>query len=77
MILYRKYIDTANSIINIEILDGNFDEVMIFSSTGKLIQTIYEGVNNLSIDVSHYATGTYFVRFITGRLAITKRFIKE
>lgn len=73
----RMYPNPANSILNIEILDENFDEVMIFSATGNLIQTLHISDDKLSIDVSQFATGMYFVRFVTGRLAVTKRFIKN
>jgi len=73
----KLYPNPTNSILNIDILDGNFDEVMIFSASGK---TVYEGqanVNKLSVDVSQFAVGMYFVRFVSNGKAVTKRFIKE
>ena len=73
----KLYPNPANSQLNIEILDGTYDEIMVFSSTGKLVETISGGSDSMSIDVSKYATGMYFVRFVTGKLAVTKRFIKQ
>lgn len=73
----RLYPNPANSVLNIEILEGHFDEIMIFSPSGNLIQTIDSGADTLSIDVSQFATGLYFVRFVSDGIAVTKRFIKK
>lgn len=73
----KLYPNPTNSILNIEILEGNFDEIVVFSSTGKVIQTIDPNTDNLSVDVSQLASGMYFVRFVSNGLAATKRFIKN
>jgi hypothetical protein len=73
----KLYPNPANTTLNIDILDGTFDEIMIFSTTGAMIKKLEPNGNNLTIDVSEFATGTYFVRFVSGKLAVTKRFIKQ
>jgi hypothetical protein len=73
----KLYPNPANESLNIQILEGNFDEIMIFSSTGQVIKTITPKADRLNIDVSKFSSGIYFVRFTTGKLAVTKRFIKN
>lgn len=73
----RLYPNPANSVINIEISEGQFDEIIIYSSLGKVIYEGEKGVNNMSIDISHLASGMYFVRFVSEGKANTKRFVKE
>lgn len=73
----QLYPNPANSILNIEILEGSYDEIMVFSSTGQLVQQLDPTLETLAVDVSNLASGMYFVRFVSGGLAITKRFIKE
>ncbi|MDY8135635.1 GEVED domain-containing protein [Aquimarina sp. 2201CG5-10] len=67
----------ANAQLNIEILGGNFEEITIFSSTGAIAKKINPEIDSLSIDVSEFASGMYFVRFVSDGLAVTKRFIKK
>ena len=67
----------TNSILNIEILEGSYDEFLVYSSTGILV---YKGENLIdkhSINVSHFSTGIYFIKFISNGMAVTKRFIKN
>jgi len=73
----KLYPNPTNSILNIEILDGNFDEIVVFSATGKIIQTMDPNTDNLNVDVSQLASGMYFVRFVSEGLVFTKRFIKN
>jgi chitodextrinase len=71
------YPNPTNSMLNIDILKGEFDEIMIISSKGELVHRNNTVETKTSIDVSQYAPGMYFVRFISNGLAVTKRFIKE
>lgn len=73
----KLYPNPTTSILNIEISEGSFDEIMIFSTAGQLVKTIKPSDDNLAIDVSEFASGMYFVRFVSNGLAVTKRFIKE
>lgn len=73
----KLYPNPTNSVLNIEVLEGTFDEIMVFSTSGQLVHVGKPGVNKLTIDVSDFATGMYFVRFVSNGKAVTKRFIKE
>ena len=73
----KLYPNPTNSILNIEIFDTDFDEIVVISSTGKIVYTAETGVDKLSIDVSQFATGMYFVRFVSKGLATTMRFVKD
>ncbi|WP_438422885.1 GEVED domain-containing protein [Aquimarina macrocephali] len=67
----------AKSKLTIDILGGDYDEIIIFASTGAIIKKINPSVGSHDIDVSQFTTGMYFVRFVSKRLAVTKRFIKQ
>ncbi len=74
----KVFPNPAKNSLNIEILDGDFSEVTIYSITGKVVyksNTI--GKNTTTIDVSKFATGSYFMKFISEGKAVTKRFIKK
>lgn len=74
----KMYPNPTRSQVTIDILDGDFDEILIFSSTGTMVKKINPNIDALSIDVSQYASGVYFVRFVSKEgLAVTKRFIKQ
>ena len=73
----KLYPNPTNSMLNIEILEGSYDVITIFSTSGKLIHQGEPGVNKLSVDVSQFGSGMYFVRFVSNGKAVTKRFIKE
>ena len=63
--------------LNIEILEGSYDEITVFSALGSIVHKAETGVDRLSIDVSQLSSGMYFIRFVSNGLAVTKRFIKE
>ncbi|MDD7884378.1 GEVED domain-containing protein [Flavivirga sp. 57AJ16] len=67
----------ANSSLTIDIFESDFDKVTIFASTGAIIKKVNPSKGTHTVDVSHFMTGMYFVRFVSKRLAITKRFIKQ
>ena len=73
----KLYPNPANSQLNIEILDGTYDEIVVFSSTGQIVHEAETGVDKLTVDVSRLASGMYFIRFVSNGKAVTKRFIKE
>ncbi len=73
----KLFPNPTQSILNIELLRGDFDKAFIFNTSGKLIHTIDGVQNRMSVDVSSYTSGTYFVSFISNGRAITKRFIKN
>lgn len=68
----------TNTVLNIEITEGDFEEIIIFSSTGMVVNQITSKTNQHTINVSELASGMYFVRFVSENgLAVTKRFIKN
>ena len=73
----RLHPNPTNELLNIEILEGEFDRILVFSTTGALIKTINPKRDSLVIDVSEFASGMYFVRLVSGQLAVTKRFVKQ
>jgi hypothetical protein len=73
----KIYPNPTNAMLNIDILEGTYDEIVIFSTSGKLLYKVENNSNNLSIDVSQYASGMYFIKFVSNGIAVTKRFIKE
>lgn len=75
--LVRLYPNPASKLIYIELGEQQFDQILVYSMSGQLVKTVDPGQNELSIDVSEYASGMYFVRFIADGFATTKRFIKQ
>ncbi len=73
----KLFPNPAYTVLNIEILNGQYDEILVYSMTGQLVGQIDPSSEQLTMDVSNLATGMYFVRFISEGLATTKRFIKE
>ena len=73
----KIYPNPTNAMLNIDILEGIYDEIVIFSTSGKMLYKVENNSSNLSIDVSQYASGMYFIKFVSNGIAVTKRFIKE
>ncbi|MCH9661753.1 MAG: T9SS type A sorting domain-containing protein [Bacteroidetes bacterium] len=73
----KLFPNPAQSVINIEINEGSYDEIVVFSTTGKIVYSTKSEEQSIQVDVSRLASGTYFVRFVSNKKAVTKRFIKE
>ena len=73
----KLYPNPARTQLNIEIAHGKFEEITIFSSNGAIVKQIQPDNAITQIDVSEFASGMYFVRFVSEGLAVTKRFIKN
>ena len=73
----KLYPNPAKEMLNIEILEGSYDEITVFSALGNVVHRAETGVDRLSIDVSQLSAGMYFIRFVSNGLAVTKRFVKE
>ena len=74
----KLYPNPTRSQLTIDIFDVEYDEIIIFSSTGTVVQTINPKEDTLTVDVSKLSSGMYFVRFVSKEgLAVTKRFIKQ
>jgi chitodextrinase len=73
----KLYPNPVKEMVNVEILEGSYDEITVFSALGNIVHKAETGVNKLSIDVSQLSAGMYFIRFVSNGLAVTKRFVKE
>ena len=73
----RLFPNPTSTQLTIEILEGNYDEITVFSATGTLVKAVDPSSENMTIDVSQLASGMYFVKFVSNGLAVTKRFIKK
>ena len=73
----RLYPNPAASVINIDILEGTFDSINVYSVNGSLVKTISEVSSRMSLDVSTLSSGMYFVRFASNGFVVTKRFVKK
>jgi chitodextrinase len=73
----KLYPNPTKEMLNIEILEGSYDEITVFSALGNIVHKAETGVDKLSIDVSQLSAGMYFIRFVSNGLAVTKRFVKE
>jgi len=73
----HMYPNPAKTILTIEIEEGDYEQIVVFSMTGQVMKTERPSSDILRIDVSDYTPGMYFVRFISDGKATTKRFVRE
>ncbi len=75
---FTLYPNPVQGMLNIKNTSGlKVDTVKVFSAFGMLVKEMKELDDDASIDVSNFASGTYFVRFVSGNTIVTKRFIKK
>ncbi|MHA7057393.1 GEVED domain-containing protein [Aquimarina sp. M1] len=66
----------ATSILNIDLNEERFDEIIVISSNGAIVKKITPKESSFGVDISQFSNGLYFVRFTNSEgLAITKRFL--
>lgn len=70
------YPNPVKSHLTIDILEGNYDSIIVYSTKGSVVTTLSPNASQ-TIDVSKLASGMYFIQFVSDGMAITKRFIKE
>jgi len=63
----------STGLLNIK--GSSYTSINIFDTWGRVVETITG--NNSSIDISHLASGLYFIRVETDQRVITKKLIKE
>ena len=73
----KLYPNPAKNSLNIEMLDGKLEQLRVFSVTGKKVYSANNVDKALTIDVSQFTPGIYFVKIITNGKAVTERFIRE
>ncbi|KAA3638742.1 MAG: T9SS C-terminal target domain-containing protein [Bacteroidetes bacterium] len=71
------YPNPTSAILNLEIVDNDFENITVISSSGQVVFKSEAQFEKLSIDVSQYTSGIYFVNFISKGETVTKRFIKN
>lgn len=75
---FTLYPNPTQGILNIKNTSGlKVDTVKVFSAFGMLVKEIKGLDNDASIDVSNFASGTYFIRFVSGDTMVTKRFVRK
>ena len=71
------YPNPAKNALSVQFGAVRFDRVIMFTATGSLIEERDINETQMSFDVSNLPSGVYFMRFLQGKLAVTKRFVKE
>ena len=65
----------ANDLVTFTAEGSTIAEVQIFDLTGKMIYSNYPSSSRLEVNTSNYASGTYIVKVITEKDAVTRRLI--
>lgn len=73
----KMYPNPASTQLTIEILEDIYDEVQIISAMGRVVQTIKPDGSTINVDLSNLASGMYFAQFVSGKRAVTKKFVKQ
>ena len=71
------YPNPAQSTLSVQFGATRFDRVIMFTATGALIEEREIDETQMNFDVSTLPSGVYFMRFLQGKLAVTKRFVKQ
>jgi endoglucanase len=70
----------SNNVITINLTSGNISQIQIYDLLGKLIYSnniLNSGSNEVSIDVSYFNSGCYFIHLITDKNKWQEKFIKN
>ena len=71
------YPNPTNGIILIKNEEWRMENVEVYDAYGKLLNTMIVNDHTVTLDLSGYAKGTYFVRVTTERGVVTKRVVKN
>ena len=71
------YPNPTNGIILIKNEEWRMENVEVYDAYGKLLNTMSVNDHTVTLDLSGYAKGTYFVRVTTERGVVTKRVVKN
>jgi len=73
------YPNPANNMLNVSFANTvvNKASVKIFSLIGSEVLSATTSENNLSVDISNLAAGTYMVQITSDNVSITKKIVKE
>mgnify|MGYP001129262313 CR=1 FL=1 len=59
---FKIYPNPSNGILNIDIASNESQTITVFSSCGKLLQTLSSIKTNFQLDLSEYPKGIYFIK---------------
>jgi hypothetical protein len=60
--LFSVQPNPSNGLINLQIASPEHNEIRIYTSTGKLCLTRYTSASSLDIDLTHFASGVYYIQ---------------
>ena len=71
------YPNPTSGVVQIKNEEWRMESVEVYDAYGKLLNTMIVNDHTVTLDLSGYATGTYFVRVTTERGVVTKRVVKN
>ena len=74
----RLYPNPVVNVLNIESAGHQIKSIEIYNMTGqRILHRSYETLENISINVSQYNAGQYFIKLETAQGSVIKRFLKQ
>ena len=71
------YPNPTTGVTYVEVSGDEMESVEVYDAYGKLLQTMKVSGNVTQLELSGYATGTYYVRVTTTKSVVTKRVVKN
>jgi hypothetical protein len=71
------YPNPTSGVVQIKNEEWRMENVEVYDAYGKLLNTMSVNDHTVTLDLSGYAKGTYFVRVTTERGVVTKRVVKQ
>ena len=71
------YPNPTTGMIQIQNSESRIQDVEVYDAYGKLLNAVKVNDNATSLDLSGYASGTYFVKIMTENGVVTKRVVKQ
>lgn len=72
--LAKVYPNPTNNILNVDGGELNIEQVQVYNTMGQLMHSEDVHASNVQLDVADYKAGMYFIRMMTDRGMITKKF---
>ena len=71
------YPNPTNGMVQIQHSEFLIQNVEVYDAYGKMLNVVNVNDNSATIDLSDYASGTYFVKIVTENGVVTKRVVKQ
>ena len=71
------YPNPTTGMIQIQNSESRIENVEVYDAYGKMLNAVTVNDNATSLDLSGYASGTYFVKIMTENGVVTKRVVKQ